>query len=273
MQQATSPTPARGHANREEYFLQNTELQRVMVMRNAERQAAFLLPHLRPGMYLLDCGCGPGSITTDLAQRVAPGRVIGVDIDASEIERATTRADGLGITNVQFRTGDVYELPFAGDTFDAIFSNALFDHLRDPMTALREMHRVLKTGGIAAIRVADRDGYLFSPMDALLEKAWKQSEEEKAAQGVSVRIGKHFRSYLRQVGFVRTEASASYDVYGTTESVQRIGYAAAATTLSEKTGSEEDAELDALAAAWKRWAESPDAFFAQALCEVVGWKE
>jgi ubiquinone/menaquinone biosynthesis C-methylase UbiE len=59
---------------------------------------------------------------------VAPGQVVGIDIGVSEVERATVRAAEPGIANVQFRTGDVYELPFAAETFDAVFSNALLDH-------------------------------------------------------------------------------------------------------------------------------------------------
>ncbi len=53
----------------------------LMRVRTAERFAAQLLPHLRPGMRLLDCGCGPGSITVGLASVVAPGEVVGVDLE------------------------------------------------------------------------------------------------------------------------------------------------------------------------------------------------
>jgi len=202
-----------------------------------------------------------------------PGQAVGIDIDAGEVERATARAAEIGVTNVHYKVGDVYELPFADETFDAIFSNALLDHLRDPLAALREMYRVLKFGGVAGIRTSDRDGYLMSPSDPLIEKAWQEGEAEKAAQGVKVRIGKQIRGLLRQVGFVRTEASASYDSYGTTESVKRLAYAVATPPSGDTTGAAKDTELEATADAWRRWADSPDAFFAHALCEGVGWKE
>lgn len=256
----TSPDPSR--RQRETYGLRNSDFQRSMVMRSAQRQAAFLLPHLRPGMNLLDCGCGPGSITTDFARLLAPGEVTGLDIDPGEIERATARALELGLENVHFRTGDIYQLPFAAETFDIVYSNALLDHLRDPIAALRETYRVLKAGGIAAIRTADRDGYYFYPSDPVLEKDLRDGEAEKAAQGISVRIGKQIRSLLRQAGFVRTEASASYDSYGTSESVRRL----AANAASDEPDNE-------IAAAWKRWGDSPDAFFGHAFCEGLGWKQ
>ncbi|MEZ4731584.1 MAG: methyltransferase domain-containing protein [Caldilineaceae bacterium] len=147
----------------EVYGLRNTTFQRRMVRRSAEKQAAFLLPHLRPGMRLLDCGCGPGSITIGLARVVAPGAVVGIDIDPGEIERAKQLAAEQGIANVQFETGNVYELPFADGSFDAAFSNALLDHLIDPVAALREMRRILKADGMLGVRTADRDGYLLAP--------------------------------------------------------------------------------------------------------------
>jgi ubiquinone/menaquinone biosynthesis C-methylase UbiE len=50
--------------------------------RTVENSAAYLVPFLRPGLDLLDVGCGPGSITQDFATRVAPGRVCGLDRSA-----------------------------------------------------------------------------------------------------------------------------------------------------------------------------------------------
>jgi ubiquinone/menaquinone biosynthesis C-methylase UbiE len=272
MAATTPPTPASEHKGQEQYGLQDSEAQRAMVFRSAERQAAFLLPHLRPGMHLLDCGCGPGSITTDFARRITPGQVVGIDLSAGEVERATARAAELGITNVQFKTGDVYNLPFADATFDAVYSNALLDHLSDPLAALSEMRRVLKSGGVAGVRTADRDGYLWSPPDPLIAKWQKESEEWKAAQGVNVRIGKHLRSYLRQVGFARTEGSASYDTYGTPETVARLSRAAVA-GIHQDIAETGDMELQAVASAFEKWGASPDAFFAMSFCEGLGWVE
>lgn len=272
-----SQEPKSNNTGQEVYLLRDTPFQRRMVRRSAEKQAAFLLPHLRPGMSLLDCGCGPGSITIGLAKRLAPGSVVGVDFDPGEVERAQNLAAEQGVTNVQFKTGNVYDLPFADGTFDVCFSNALLDHLSDPIAALREMRRILKADGMLGVRTADRDGYLFTPPDPLLVKLNEQGEKRKNDQGVSVRIGKNIRGLLRQAGFVKTEASASYDCYGTAEEVRGLAESAAGLSKGqpkEQTGESagaDRAEADAVTAAWRSWGESPDAFLAMSFCEGVGW--
>jgi ubiquinone/menaquinone biosynthesis C-methylase UbiE len=67
-------------------------IEALLHTRTAANCAAFLSPYLRPGMRLLDCGCGPGSITIGLAETVAPGGVIGIDVDGGSIEVARKHA-------------------------------------------------------------------------------------------------------------------------------------------------------------------------------------
>lgn len=156
-------------------------------------------------------------------------------------------------------------LPFFLGTNNAVFSNALLDHLRSPQQAIAEMYRVLKPGGVLGVRTADRDGYLRTPSDPILDAWALRGEQEKLAQGVHVRIGKKLRSFLRQAGFVDVEASASYDSYGTAERVLALAEA-----MAKRAEKETHPEAAQTAAAWRRWGQSPDAFGAQSLCEAVG---
>src|SRR5438105_1651695 len=95
----------------------------LMATRTASQQAGFFLPHLRVGMHVLDCGCGPGSTTLDFAAAIAPGQVEGIDIGPTQIEAARSHAVARRLTNVHFQVGTIYELPFAADSFDGVFAH------------------------------------------------------------------------------------------------------------------------------------------------------
>lgn len=118
----------------------------VFARRTAEVEAAFLLPHLKPGMRLLDAGCGAGTITVGLANAVNPGEVIGVDIGEDSLAYARSLAKEEGVQNVLFENENVYELSYADNSFDAVYSHMLLAHLAEPGKAIKEMHRVLKSG-------------------------------------------------------------------------------------------------------------------------------
>ena len=100
-----------------------------LARRTVEKCATFFAPHLRPGMRLLDCGCGPGTITLGLATIVAPGEVVGIDNDPERLEAARAAAREEGVANVTCQEASILELPFPDGSFDAAFSHALMEHL------------------------------------------------------------------------------------------------------------------------------------------------
>src|SRR5688572_23672212 len=134
-----------------------------MAQRTAQNHAAFLLPHLRDSARVLDCGCGPGSVSCDLAKIVASGHVTGIDREASQIERARSHAASRRLANTTFEVGSIYELPFPDSSFDVVFAHALFEHLSSPATALAEVRRVLSPGGLVALRSPDWGGFIVGP--------------------------------------------------------------------------------------------------------------
>src|SRR5438309_11390640 len=89
--------------------------------RTVDNSAAYLAPMLTAGVHVLDVGCGPGTITVDIARRATPGRVVGLDASAAVIEGA--RSESAGIDNLEFRTGDLYALDFDDGTFDVVHAH------------------------------------------------------------------------------------------------------------------------------------------------------
>src|ERR671927_364130 len=112
--------------------------------RTAENSAAYLLGSLKPHMRILDIGCGPGTITADLAERVPDGHV----------------------TDVDFAVADVHALDYPDDTFCVVHAHQVLQHVGDPVQALREMRRVTKPGGFIAVRDADYAAMTWYPESA-----------------------------------------------------------------------------------------------------------
>ena len=141
--------------------------------RGATDSAAYLLPHLSAGMNLLDVGCGPASITADLAEHVAPGRVVALDAaaDALEAARATLSERGLS-EQVELAGGDVMALPFEDGSFDVVHAHQVLQHLTDPVGALAEMRRLTRPGGIVAVRDAVYSAMTWFPEPAGMEQ-WR----------------------------------------------------------------------------------------------------
>jgi len=100
---------------------------------------------LRPGLSVLDVGCGPGAITRGIAEAVMPGgRAVGIDLHEGLIDEAR-RLHG-GIPGLTFRICDVYELPYR-EEFDIVTAARVLQWLARPFDALRMMIRSAKPGG------------------------------------------------------------------------------------------------------------------------------
>jgi ubiquinone/menaquinone biosynthesis C-methylase UbiE len=198
-------------------------------------------------MRILDCGCGPGSITLDLARSVHPGEAIGIDQESGQFAQAAQQASAEEL-HLSFREATVYELPFEADGFDAVFVHGLLSHLSEPQSALREIRRVLKTGGLVGVRDADWGGALVYPSDPPLLAALQQFFQAMRTAGGEPEIGRTLGALLKDAGFGEIQRSASYEVYDP---------AIAARYLARFTGTHPIA---------------PDLFLAQPWCEAVGTK-
>lgn len=138
--------------------------------RTAQDSAAFLIPHIQPHFRILDVGCGPGTITADLAELVPQGQVTGVDRADVVLENARVHVQQRGITNCDFEVVDANSLPYADASFDVVFCHQVLQHVNDPVGILKEMQRVAKPGGVVAAREADYKSFAWYPEPAGLDR-------------------------------------------------------------------------------------------------------
>jgi ubiquinone/menaquinone biosynthesis C-methylase UbiE len=249
-----------------------------MVARTVETNASFVLPHLRPGLDVLDCGCGPGSITVDLAERVAPGRVVGIDLANRQVAAARALAAERGIINVRFELGNLYALPFPDASFDLAFAHTVLEHLGDPLRALREMRRVLRPGGLVAIRDTDRATCVVEPALPRFQRGFALTGRAMEHNGGSPYYARRQRTLLLEAGFERTEGFAFVECYGDPDGTRYWGNALADHLASPALadliigqGWLDRKEIDATIAAQREWGERSDAYFAVMFCAALGW--
>jgi SAM-dependent methyltransferase len=250
-----------------------------MRSRTAKTCATFFLEYLKPGMALLDCGCGEGTISADLAEITAPGKLVGIDIAANALQHATQLADERGLSNVQFDEGSIYELPYPDNSFDAVFSHALFEHLTDKAAALREIRRVLRPGSFVGLRSPDMDATVLEPPDPILERFWDMFLRIRIELGGDNHTGRKLPGLLSLAGFSEVKGSASCETFGTRDRLKFYadiygGLALKHPYVDEwlKRGWVVPEELEGIYIAFQEWALQPGAFTMHTYCEAIGWK-
>ena len=248
-----------------------------MAQRRADEAAAFLLPHLRPGMRLLDCGCGPGSITVDLATLVAPGEVIGIDIEQTQVDAARALADDRRVRNLRFQVASIYDLPFEDASFDAVLAHTVVEHLAQPQAAFIEVRRILKPSGVFGVRDPEYSTWRTAPASPALDAFAELIRRVQEFNGGSPYYAPHQRELLLEAGFARTEAGATAMYLGNGDQMafarsmmeEQFGEAAfvEAATQSGYT----PAALHQLWDELEAWSRRPDSFLAILMCHALGW--
>ena len=246
--------------------------------RTAENSAGYLLPHLQRGQSLLDVGCGPGTVTIDLALRLAPGEVVGLDNAQQVLDVAQTSAVERGVENVRFEQGDAYELPFDDATFDVVHAHQLLQHLTDPVAALREMKRVARPGGLVAVRDADFSAMTWYPPSAAMDEWLALYHEVTAANHAEADAGRRLLSWTIAAGFdpagiIPTAGVWCYSApddrswWGTLWADRSVASDFARQAIDHHLA--DDVALEHLADGWREWSEQPDGWFAVLNGEIV----
>ncbi len=236
--------------------------------RTAANSAAYLLPQLRPGLSVLDVGCGPGTITADLAEIVAPGRVLALEPTEAGLDLARAETERRGVENVDFAVGDVLALEQADNSFDVVHAHQVLQHVPDPVGALREMARVCRPDGVVAARDADYAAFAWFPLLPGLGDWLTLYGRVARANGGEPDAGRRLLAWAREAGLSDISPSASIWCYGAEPdrrwwgeswAVRVLESDLARTALAKGLATSE--ELQALSLAWLDWSRSDDGWF------------
>lgn len=245
--------------------------------RTAENSAAYLLPELEPHMRILDVGCGPGTISAGLADRVPLGQVTGIDSEPGVLTQARELTEGRG--NLQFTTGDVYALGYPSATFDVVHAHQVLQHLSDPVAALREMRRVCKPGGLIAARDGDYGAMVWYPAIPVLDGWLELYHRVARGNGGEPDAGRRLHAWAREAGLTELTVSSSTWTFATAQERAWWGGLWADRTVSSPYadravagGYATEADLRRIADGWQAWAAHQDGWFAvvngEVLCRV-----
>ena len=233
--------------------------------RTAENSAAYLLPYLSSGQTVLDVGCGPGTITAELADLVAPGRVTALEVTDAALDIARAEIARRGLTSVDFAVGDVHALDLPDGGFDVVHAHQVLQHLGDPVGALREMRRVAKPGGVIAVRDSDYAAFTWFPELPELDEWLDLYERVARGNGGEPDAGRRLLSWAHAAGFADVTATSSTWCFATPEDrawwgdmwAERVLVSDMARTALA-TGAATTEDLQRISDAWRRWAADPD---------------
>ena len=260
-------------------------------MGTAKSIASFCRNVLRPARRLFcfptcSLGCdssivavGKGRSRSDWRTWWHQARVLGIDIEPSQVEAAAGWAAECGVSDARFLVGSAYHLPVPDASYDAVFANTVLEHLRDPRRVLQEFRRTLKPGGVVGVRDPDVATLTIEPSTPLMREAWALYRRVQEYNGASPYYSRHLRQVLLEAGFSRSVAFASAFSCGTREETQaafelawrpwfrEVAFVHTALGLGWATQD----QLEAMIAEMQAWAQRPDAFIALMFCEAVGW--
>ena len=244
--------------------------------RTVANSAAYLVPFLQPGLRVLDVGSGAGTITVDLAERVAPGSVTGLDAAADVVEKAAALATQRGVENVSFAVGDAYALDAEPGAYDIVHAHQVLQHLSRPVEALREFRRVVGAEGIVAARDVDYAGVIWYPLLPGLDE-WHEVylQVHRAVSGEPA-AGRRLKAWAREAGFADVVSSASFWLFESPEARDWWGSAWADRALHSTfaqhavgLGITDQAGLERIADGWGEWAAADDGWFFMPHGEII----
>ena len=159
------------------------------------------------GSRVLEAGCGVGAQTITLARNSPQANITSIDISESSLAEAKKKIEGAGFTNVTFRQGDIFNLPFEPESFDHIFVCFVLEHLAQPVHALNCLKTLLKVRGTITVIEGDHGSTYFYPDSEAAHKAILCQVELQRRAGGNANIGRELYPLLNQASFSDTHVS------------------------------------------------------------------
>ncbi|ASW54467.1 methyltransferase domain-containing protein [Plantactinospora sp. KBS50] len=247
--------------------------------RTAENSAGYLLPLLHPGLRVLDVGCGPGTITADLAGLVADpagrGRVTALERTPEALALGRAEILSRGRDNVDFVVADAHTLPFPDDRFDVVHAHQVLQHVADPVRMLAELRRVCRPGGHVAVRDSDYAAFTWYPRLPELDEWLALYQRLARANGGEPDAGRRLLSWARRAGF--TEVTASSSTWCFADPAERDWWGGmwadrvvqSALADQARAAGVPERELRRIAAGWRAWSASGDGWLSVLHGEVL----
>ena len=244
--------------------------------RNLGNSGGYFADLLVPGMTVLDVGSGPGTLTFDIAERVAPGRVVGVDQSDGIVAHARAAAQRHAAPNVEFEVGDAYALDFPDGTFDVVRAHQVLQHVSDPVAVLHEFRRVTRPGGLVVARDVDWGGTMWAPLLPGLAEWMRIMQGVQRGYGGEPFAGRMLRSWALQAGFADVTSSASVWCFASDEERSWWGELWSERVTKSDWGANaidaglaDDGLLSHIADAWEVWSRDPAGWYGMPHGEIV----
>ncbi len=226
---------------------------------------------LRPGMRVVEMGCGSGEMACWLAAQVGPGgSVVGVDQSAAQLDVARRLAAERGLRNVTFAVGEATAPGLPPATFDLAYCRLVLMHLPDPTAGVRALHDLVRPGGAVVAVEMDLTRYLCDPPSALVDRFFALNVAVGDARGVHFRLASSLHRAFDAVGLTDVAATAALPLLrtGAAKHLIRLTFEELAPALVAGTLATDD-EVARIAAELQRTADDPHTLLGMPLVVAV----
>ncbi len=241
---------------------------------------AEFLPDLRPAMRVLEVGCGTGAITREVALRVAPGAVVGLDRESAQLQTAREYAAQAGLKTLRFVQSDAAALAFPDGSFDAAYCRFVLEHVADPVRVLGEMRRVVRPGGWVCAYEWENGAGVDYPDSPAVQQVWQAIYRLQDVTGGDSRIARKLPGLFVQAGFERIETTGRSWTVTAAEPEMLAFYVEGADEIINQSregmltrGLITEDQLTQAGREYERMLASPEAYTFQGFTRVVGRNE